>query len=209
VLTPIIGRARARKQGSALGRGILSTAGLASGTLFEAYDRSKDAFEASVATIELQANRWHFGPGAFLGPAGTKPNGRICRCGQRTGRAVEAKWRQIPPTCVSPGVRRSALDAVDGSSTGPHDSEEPIMQATTTQVGVSGPRHRRGRQWAHPPSVEATLRPDVSMDLGITDDGECAGGERRGFVSSISRKFTGELFCGMVTITFLVESRHC
>src|SRR3990170_4241567 len=72
----------------------------------------------------------------------------------------------------------SAPDAVDGSFTG---TSVPWMwvllmlprfgganhanghnhRSRHRQVGISGARHRRGRQRAHPPSAEAAVRPGV------------------------------------------------
>ena len=54
-----------------------------------------------------------------------------------------------------------------GARQGPYDLQEPSMQAVTTigldiaKSGISGARHRRGRQRAHPPQAEAALRPGV------------------------------------------------
>src|SRR3970040_2788983 len=72
----------------------------------------------------------------------------------------------------------SASDAVDGSSTGTSVPRMWVLlmlprfgganhasghdhRSRHRQVGISGGRRRRGRQTAHPPSAEASLRPGV------------------------------------------------
>ena len=40
-----------------------------------------------------------------------------------------------------------------------------------SEVGISGPWHRRGRQGAHPPSVEAPLRPGVLREAAAVPGG--------------------------------------
>src|SRR3990172_2221648 len=72
----------------------------------------------------------------------------------------------------------SAVDAVDGSFTGtsvpwmwvllvlprfggPNHANGHNHRSRHRQVGISGARHRRGRQGAHPPSAEAPLCPGV------------------------------------------------
>src|SRR5438034_9963367 len=72
----------------------------------------------------------------------------------------------------------TASDAVDGSATGTrvpwmwlllmlprfggaNHASHHDYRSRYRKIGLSGPRHRRGRQRAHPPSAEAPLRPDV------------------------------------------------